>query len=77
MPIYQMVGYFEVPYVRRICGFLVDFEMKPQRESVSKSSSNVALKVAKRSNRSFAVYLMNHLVQTSIFYICDNAMYRT
>ena len=34
--------------------------------AILKTNSDYALKVAKRSNRSLSIYLMNHLVQTSI-----------
>ena len=50
----------------------VGFKIKPLRQSVflcqDKTNSNCTVKVAKRSNRSFSVYLMDHLFQTSVLF---------
>ena len=49
---------------RRTYVLSVGFKIKPLR----KTNSHCAVKLAERSNRSFSVYLMNHLFQTSVFF---------
>ena len=61
-----------VPVFRRTYAPSVGFKKKPLRQRFScvkeKINSNFAVKLAERSNRSFSVYLMNHLFQAFAFF---------
>ena len=63
---------FLLPYFRRTYAFSVGFKKKPLRKPFScgnaKSNSNFAVKLVQKSNRSFSVYLKNHLFQTFVFF---------
>ena len=61
---------FLVAFFRRTEALSVGFKMKPLRKSVSsfktKTSPNLVVKLAGKSNHSFFVYLINHIFQTSV-----------
>ena len=75
IPAFQTEGYFENPWYRFLEQAMLllwalkrNLWLKALSFFKTNANSNFAVKLAKRNNRPFSVYLMNHRVQTSVHF---------